>query len=395
MNGYSLATRFDIIVVGLGAIGSALLYCLARQGQRVLGIEQYSSPHALGSTHGESRITRLAVGEGEIYTTLVRRSHELWREIETRKNTKILEQCGCLVIGTVGGAQRHHVSDFLGKSIAIARSHHIPHEILSPQDVCNRFPQFSIAENEYAYFEPSGGYVRPERCVDAQLALGKDLGAIIHTVEKLRSFEGTGDGGVLLVTDQGQYQSQKLVLCLGPWINEFLPVQYRSFFKVYRQTQYWFPVNDPSNAFSSGAFPVFIFLFEDEPGIMYGFPAINGDSGGIKIASEQLTEPCTPGEVDLQVSPAEVKKMYQLASARIAGLRPQCLKSIVCLYTVTPDFQFVVEQHPELENVTFVSPCSGHGFKHSLGLGEALAHSLLGKPPAVPLSTFSLSRFGI
>ena len=170
------ALPFDTIVIGLGAIGSACTPQLARRGQRVLGLDRYAPPHAWGSSHGEIRITRCAVGEGTGYVPLVLRSHEIWRELEHETGLQLMQQCGALILSNGVGAQVHGKTDFVGRTILAAERYAILHERLDAAGIAARFPQFRMRGDEHGYFEPGGGFVRPERCIEAQL----DTAGVAH-----------------------------------------------------------------------------------------------------------------------------------------------------------------------------------------------------------------------
>ena len=175
------SSHFDTIVVGLGAIGSACLYQLAKRGQRVLGVDRYHPPHSYGSSHGETRITRQAIGEGEAYVPLVLRSHQIWRALEAETGLSLLETCGALILGDPDGAACHHgKTDFIRRTILAAERFGIAHEVLDAAAIQDRFPQFQLTGRETAYFEPGGGYVHPERCIEAQLAMARRHGAVLQ-----------------------------------------------------------------------------------------------------------------------------------------------------------------------------------------------------------------------
>src|SRR6266566_9974628 len=173
--------KYDVAVLGLGAMGSAAAFQLAKRGRKVLGIDQFTPPHRFGSSYGETRITRLAIGEGEHYTPLVMRSHELWREIEKETGADLLTITGGLVISSIARTGMLHVDQFFSNTVAAAEKYRIPHQILSAADIRTRFPQFHIRDDELGYYEPSAGFLRPEACITAQLQLAGKFGAAIHT----------------------------------------------------------------------------------------------------------------------------------------------------------------------------------------------------------------------
>jgi len=379
-------------VVGLGAAGAATLYQLARRGVSVVGIDRFSPPHIYGSTHGDTRITREAIGEGEAYTPLVRRSHAIWRELEAETGQDLLTQCGGLIIEAAGGgAAGHHRHEFLASTIACARRYGIEHELLTAADVKHRFPQFGVDGTESAYYEPTAGFVRPERCVGAQLTVAARLGADIRRDERVLAVEPSG-GGVRVRTDGGAVEAGRVVLAVGPWVRDFIGAELFRLFAVYRQVLNWFELSPEAGDHTSGAMPVFIWGLDDG-NTFYGFPAIDG-TREIKVADEQLDSPTTADEASLDVEAGEPRALYErLLSVRLPGLSSRCLRTARCLYTVTPDANFVIDDHPDLPGVLLVSPCSGHGFKHSAGVGEAIAQRVTTGTSDADLSPFRLDRF--
>jgi sarcosine oxidase len=377
--------RCDAIVVGLGATGSATAYQLAKAGATVVGLDRHDPPHRLGSTHGETRITRLAIGEGARYVPFVKRSHELWREIERATGERLMTPTGMLLIGAERAARLHGADDFLAATIAAAREHAVDHELLTPAGVAERFPQLTLTGRERgAYFEPGGGFVRPERAVAAQLALARRHGAAIRTNE--RALE-VAAGRV--VTDGGRYEADTVVVAPGPWIGELLP-RHAAHFTVYRQVQFWF-------ATAPGAYerhrdmPIFIWEHGRGPDdFVYGFPAIDGPDGGVKVATEEHARPTSPEACRREVDAAEARAIHErYLAARVPGIAPLCLRATTCLYTVTRDRQFVIDRE---DGLLVASPCSGHGFKHSPAIGEAIAQLLTRGRSDLDLSGFALAR---
>lgn len=388
------ATSYDTIVVGLGAMGAATLLHLARRGQRVLGIDRWDPPHAWGSTHGDTRITRCGIGEGEAYVPLVLRSNELWREIEAETGEALLTRCGALILAPADGAAVvHGKPGFVQRAISAARRFNVPHEVLQPDEAMRRFPQFRLHGDELVYFEPGGGYVRPERCVAAQLALACRHGASIRPNTPVVSIVRDG-AGVRVETESGDVvRAAEVVLAAGAWSPGLAGPVLAPRMAVTRQVLHWFPARDPA-AFAPERFPVFIWTHGNRPedGI-YGFPIPPGTEG-LKVAMEQY-ETAVPDADSLarEVRPEEVAFMHREHLAiRLPDLLPHALRSVVCPYTMTPDGDFLVTRVPGNDRVLLVSACSGHGFKHSAGLGEAVA-ALLVDGASDRLSAFHARRF--
>ncbi len=389
-----MKSKFATIVLGLGAMGSATVYQLAKRGGKVLGIDQYSSPHHYGSTHGESRIIRKAIGEGEQYMLLVLRSYELWREIERETEQQLLTTTGGLILETQRSeAVMHGRRNFLEQTIDCASKFNIRHEILEPQEIKQRFPQFAVT-NERGYFEYDAGYLRPETCSEAQLRLAKKYGATIQMNEKVIFITPRGNSGVTVKTDRAIYQTEKLVVSAGPWLTRFLPPGYGQFFKVYRQVMYWFGIKDDFRpTFAPGRLPIFIWIFEKGRDFgFYGFPTLDGKT--IKLASEQYTVETTPDKVDRAVGEEEKQTMYaNYIRGRLPGLSNKCDAAVSCLYTTTPDANFVIDFYPGNDQIIIASPCSGHGFKHSAAIGEVISELILVGKSKIDISSFSMKRF--
>jgi sarcosine oxidase len=384
---------FDTIVLGLGAMGSAALHHLARKGGRVLGLDRFSPPHDLGSTHGDTRITRLAIGEGAQYTPLALRSHQLWRELEQETGKRLLTINGGLIISSRAKTSRSHVECFFDNTLAAARTFEIAHEVLDADEIRRRFPQFRVADDERGYFEADAGFVRPEDCVRAHLAQAERSGAQIHRDEEALEFRGSATG-VSVRTERATYRAATLIVAAGAWLPGLLDPDLARHFTVYRQTLVWFDVEGPIAAFAPERFPVFIWELQKKKQGIYGFPALDGPRGGIKIATEQYAAVTTPDAVGRKVTAAEIRALYaDYVVPYIAGVADRCVKAVTCLYTVTPDFGFVIDRHPRQQSVLLASPCSGHGFKHSPAIGEALAEMATGGKARFDLAPFALQRF--
>lgn len=389
----SVKQNYDVIVVGLGAMGSATVYQLSKTGAKVLGLDQYSPPHIHGSSHGDTRITRLAVGEGAEYIPLVKRSHKIWREIEAKVGYELLNQCGGLIMGVHSNQGQHGISDFLNQTIQLANQHNIKHQELTTKQIRERFPQFNLAGSEEGYFEEEAGFLRPEKCIEAQIELAKKNGVTINTGEQVLSFEDK-DNEIIVKTDKNIYLAKKLVVSTGPWINELVS-GYETKFKIYRQVLYWFDLKNKSDYGQYAQMPVFIWEFGNEPdNFIYGFPAIDGKDGGLKAATEDYSATVTPDNVRREVTQDEISQMYkQHIKDRLPDLDSKCIKAASCLYTVTPDHRFVIDFHPRHRNVIVASPCSGHGFKHSAAIGEVLSQLATQGTSSINISNFSFERF--
>lgn len=381
----------DVIVVGLGAAGTAVVDRLSRLGVDVLGLDRHTPPHEQGSSHGHTRITRQAIGEGAHYTPMALRSHALWRELEQESGAALMVRTGGLVLSSERRRHNTHTANFFDNTVAAARQHGIDHELMDSSLLRQRFPQFDVSDDERGYFEPGAGLLYPEACIETQLTLARNRGARIHTREQFKRFSESADG-VQVQTDRRTYSARHLVLTVGPWLPEMLQPPYNSLFSVTRQVLYWFDVDDyPAHGIAR--FPVFIWEASRAAHSIYGFPAIDGPGGGLKIASGNYLDPTTPNGIHRTVSQAEIDWMYhEVVAPCFPGLKPHCLRTATCMYTVTPDSGFVVDRFPDTRRVTMVSPCSGHGFKHSVALGEAIAQKLATGHSELPLDVFGVRR---
>ncbi|QQS40439.1 MAG: N-methyl-L-tryptophan oxidase [Acidobacteriota bacterium] len=374
---------YDVIVAGLGAMGSAALYQLSKSGVNALGIDRFGPPHDLGSSHGESRITRSAIGEGEEFVPLVLRSNEIWSELEEATGNRLLKQTGLLIFASGTESSVMHGADILNDTIRIARAHGIDHEALHENGLRERFPDLSFQEGSSGYFEPGAGYLVPELCVETNLQEARRLGAEVSTGETVIAIE-SARGTVKVTTDHNNYECGKLVLSAGAWIKKLLgPRVGDDEFRIFRQAMFWF---ETEADYSEARFPVYLKAGDDERSSYYGFPSIGG-SRTIKVGIEQFDEETNPDEVDRNVTEAETDAAFELVSKSFR-IRREGAKAKTCLYTVTPDYGFVIDFLPDADNVLVVSPCSGHGFKHSAGIGLLAKQLVMDEEPYTDIGRF-------
>ena len=306
--------------MGLGGVGSAALYQLAGRQKRVLGLDQFAPPHALGSSHGDSRITRQAIGENAAYTPLALRSHEIWRELEQQTGEELMVVAGGLMMAPETSTEIFHGTPaFLAQTIAAAREYGIAHELLSSRDIAQRFPQFRLVGAEVGYYEPGAGVLRPERCVAAHLEQASARGASIHTHERVLAVDpGAGGGSINVRTDRATYKAGAVVIAAGPWVARFAPSAWQRHLRVTRQVMYWFrPLREPE--FRPGAFPVFVWIFGNR--FLYGLPSMDGAVAGVKVATEQNDVQTTADTVDRVVTSAEIDTFARdYLAERLPGL---------------------------------------------------------------------------
>jgi len=386
-----MSSSYKVIVLGLGAMGSAAVYQLAKRGVSVLGIDQFEPPHTFGSTHGDTRITRQAVGEGKQYTPLSLRSYEIFREIEKQVKEELLKVTGGLMLSSDRKSGSVHVPEFFAKTIAAAELYGIKHEMLSASEIRKKFPQFAVHDDEVAYYEYEAGFLRPERCVRAQLDLARSYGAEIHTGEKVLDVVDHG-GGVAVCTADNTYECEKAIVSAGSWLPQLIDKKFASFFRITRQVLFWFDIENCYRQFSPPQFPIFIWETQGAEG-MYGVPAVDGPKGGVKISSSHYMQDTSPDAVNRTVSAEEIETMYERQIAPFFPLvGEKCVRTAVCLYTRTPDAQFIIDRLKPDGSIIVCSPCSGHGFKHSAAIGEALAQLATEGKSKIDLSAMTFAR---
>jgi sarcosine oxidase len=364
-------------------MGSAAAFQLSERKARVLAIDQFAPPHSFGSSHGETRITRIACGEGLEYAAFARRSREIWRKLEARTGAELLTLNGLAVIsGQAPRAVAHGNPDFLATTIEAAQDAGVDYRTLSGPEFRTKYPAFNVGDDDTVYLDQAGGFVRPERCIETQLNLARANGASILTHEKVLHFRQTGDL-VTVTTDRTTYQTPRLIVTAGPWLPQLLgSAPDDPPFRVLRQVLYWFRVGGDEQELrrhQPEQFPVFVWQVP-APEMIYGFPALGKAEDGLKIATEQYLETTTPQTVDRTVSGSEIRHMYDTyVRPFFPGLEGVCVRSAVCLYTCLPNARFIIDRHPQMDRVIVASPCSGHGFKHSAAIGEVLARMVAGE----------------
>ena len=375
--------RYDVIVLGLGAMGSAAAMDLALRGWRVLGIEAFRPPHDRGSSHGGTRMIRQAYGEGADYIPLVLRAYELWEKLERDAAKRLLFITGGLILGPENGAM-------VRRATVAADAHGIRYETLSAREAHGRFPAVVPLPGDVAILEHRAGYLLPEECVRAQLQVAAAHGAELRMDEPVLDWNA-GAAGVEVKTGRGVYSAGHMVIAAGPWANAVLgglvPL------KVTRQVMAWIHPQGGIEAFVPEQLPVFLSEFEDgRPA--YGFPAIDGASGGVKAAVHGSEEECTPETVKRGIRESDKQELLRKVSLRMPALTGKIVRAQTCLYTMTPDGHFVIGPHPEHPEVRIACGFSGHGFKFATVVGEILADLAISGTTAHRIGMFSPLRFG-
>ena len=355
-----MANHHDVLIAGLGAMGSSAAYHLSRRGVRVCGFDRYSPPHTMGSSHGHSRIIREAYYEDPVYVPMVRRAYELWRELEREAAQPLLLQTGGLNIGLPG-------SELVAGARASAERYDLEHEVLAAPEISRRFPAFRPEPDMVAVYEPRAGILFPEPCVQAHLARARACGAQIHPDEPVLRWQAGADG-VSVQTGRGTYSADQLIVAAGAWAGQLL-ADLEPPLAVERQVAFWFdPMSSPDH-FSAANCPVHLWQFDGDR-FAYGFPDL-GD--GVKIACHQTGIAGSPDSLARDVSAEEVEGIRSVVRRLLPDADGAFRSAAACLYTNTPDEHFWIDRHPQFANVLIASPCSGHGFKFASVIGEILA----------------------
>jgi sarcosine oxidase len=365
---------YDAIVIGLGAMGSAALYQLARRGQRVLGLEAFAPNHELGSFHGESRVIRLAYFEHPSYVPLLLRAYELWAELERESDEKLLTITGGLMIGAPD-------SELVVGARTSAEQHGLEHEVLSAEETSRRYPAFNLAAHEVALSEPRAGFLRPERSIATFVRLAQAAGADAHYQEPVRSWNAS-DGGVEIATDQARYTAHRAVFACGARLSNVLGGSIPAIVAE-RMPLFWMAPSEP-DLFALGRMP--IYLWEMDTGEhFYGFPHVEWP--GVKVARHHSGDFCDADVVDRTVNAEDEHRLRVAIESRLPALNGPVIASRVCVYENSPDTHFLIDRLPEHPNVIYAGGFSGHGFKFASVVGEIVA-DLVTRGAATPDADF-------
>jgi sarcosine oxidase len=373
-----MASVFDVAVVGLGAMGSAVAFQCARRGRSVLGLDQFTPPHSYGSSHGQTRIIREAYFEHPGYVPLIQRAYELWNEMERLTGQHLFQKTGGLMIGAPEGT-------LVAGALLSARTHGLEHETLSREELRKRFPALKPPPGTVGVWEPRAGILFPEKCVAAHLRLAAEHGASLRYEEPVLRWDAKSDS-IRIRTEKSEYQARRVVFCAGSWLSSLVP-KLSVPLELERQILYWFRTARPA-FFAPTALPVFIWEHARDS-FFYGFPDLGT---GVKLARHGGGERTTHQTLQRAVSEEEVHSMQNLVRPFLRGLR-ESLQAETCLYTNTPTRHFLLDFHPDSDRVLLASPCSGHGFKFSSALGEVMADMLDRVPSRFDLSLFKLAAF--
>ncbi|HUQ47737.1 MAG TPA: N-methyl-L-tryptophan oxidase [Gemmatimonadaceae bacterium] len=379
----TLLRSYNAIVVGLGAMGSATLYHLARRGWRVLGLEQLTPANVTGSSHGDSRIIREMYFEHPLYVPLVQRAYELWSELERESGLSLMTINGGLMIGPPDGY-------VVKGTIRSATEHRLAHEVLDPAETHRRFPAFHLADDLVAVVDPRAGFLDPEACVNAHVDLARSAGADVRFGEPLTGWVPDGDG-VRVTTPDGEYTADFLVMAGGAW-NRHLLRDISLDLRIERQVMFWFRPQLDSNLFDRNRFPIYAYEYKTGH-LCYGFPRL---TRGVKAAVMHQGEMSSgPDAVRRSVHADEVKPLRKALRQVLPELAEAPVReTATCVFTNTSDEDFLIDFHPAYPQVLISSPCSGHGFKFSSAIGELQADLLMTGKSRFDLSPFRLDRAG-
>jgi sarcosine oxidase len=373
-------SHYDAIVIGVGGVGSAALYHLARRGARAIGLDRFPPGHDRGSSHGETRMIRLAYHEHPDYVPLLLRAYELWNELELETQKTLYHQVGILVAGPSEG-------DLTSGVLRSAAEHGLPIEQFSVREAGNRYAGYQLPSHFCGLFEQRAGYLMVEDCVKAHVAAAIHAGAELRSDVAVRGWRLDGST-VLVETEEEIVSADRLIVTAGAWASDLLASLNVSF-QVLRKPLFWYRTREPSYQADLGC-PCF--LFETLGGIFYGFPQMN--KLGVKLAEHTNGEPITdPLEIDRSLRTTDQQRIEACLMHHLPGVSRECTAHSVCMYTMSADGHFVVGQHPEFPQVAFTAGLSGHGFKFTPVLGEIMSQLALDGETCHPIEFLSHRRF--
>jgi sarcosine oxidase len=375
---------YDTIVAGLGAMGSSALMHLAARGMRVLGLDRDSPPHTQGSTHGETRIIREAYYEHPSYVPLVQRAYECWAELERASGEALFIRTGGMAIG-------HPDADVVRGALASAVLHGLPHEVLSADEIRRRVPILVPEPDDIAIWEPRAGVLRPELAVSSALRLARQHGATIATDETITAWQATPDGVTVTTALGATHAARTLVLAVGSWLAGLVP-ELADVLTIERQVALWFRPTRDAAAFGPDRCPIMIWEHRNDEA-WYGIPDIGGGYKASLHHGGQRVR--TPAEIRRTVGDDDIAPVRTLLRRYMPALDGPPIRSTVCIYTDTPDADFLLDWHPHHPSVLLASPCSGHGFKFASVIGELIADLVTTGASRYDLGRFAATRFDV
>ncbi len=359
-------------------MGSSISYNLASRGLRVLTLDRFGLGHEFGSSHGKTRIIRLAYFEDPRYVPLLQRAFASWDELAKKSGAKIIRRTGGLMIGKEGGRLVVGV-------LRSAREHDLPYKLLTSREVGEAFGELRLEEDYSAVYEENAGILFPEQCISSYVALARDSGGTFGFSEQLLGWRQTRDS-IAVETTKGSYATEELVIAAGPWTAQLLPGLIP--LTCERQVPFWFEPPD-DRGFTAEKMPIFI-MEEDNTHYFYAIPDVGH---GVKVARSHGGAQVDPDQVVREVTDADLSPVRDFIRRRLPSVNPTPIASTTCIYTNTPDSHFVVDFHPDDRRVLVVSACSGHGFKFSSVIGEVAADLLLDGRSGFDVSFLNIGRF--
>lgn len=370
---------YDCIVLGTGGVGSAALYYLAERGAKVLGIDRFPPGHDRGSSHGETRVIRLAYFEHPDYVPLLHRAYTLWEVMEQARPESLYVQSGILEMGPEDG-------EILPGVLDAARQHNLEVETLSGAEIEKRYAGLRVPVPLIGVYEARAGFLRVEACVKAYIDEAVKRGAQLQIDETVLGWSPDGEG-ITVETDRGRYRTARLVVTAGAWAPQLLESLHVEF-RVLRKPLLWYRTQTPHYRLDHG-FPVW--FLETDLGAIYGFPEI--DELGFKLAEHTKgTEVVNPLHPDRSLWTEDRRPLEALIGRHFPGVTSDCLHHAVCMYTMSPDQHFIIDRHPDDERICFVAGLSGHGFKFASVLGEIMCGLALDGETEMPIEFLGLER---
>ena len=374
---------YHTVIVGLGAMGSAAAYHLAKRNVKVLGLDQFSIPHDKGSSHGHSRMIRMAYYEHPDYVPLLRRAYELWHELDKTTREPVLHITGGIYMGPPTG----HV---VRGTLEAAKLHDLPHRLLDRAALAKEFPSFTVTDDFVGVIEPKAGFVLSEKAISLHAQRAMLSGAELHGHEPVLDWQATSSG-VTVRTPRGTYQAERLLFCSGAWTGKLLsdlgvPLA------VTRQILGWvWPKRRHDLYWRDARFPVWG-IEQPDGSLAYGFPMMP-DYPGLKLARHAPGTPTTADGIDRNPTPDDEREIRDIICRYFPAADGPLLSLRVCMYTNSPDHHFIIDRHPAHENVFLAAGFSGHGFKFASVIGEVLADLAQHGRTKHPIDFLSLRRF--
>ena len=383
-----MTSNYDVIVLGIGSMGAATCYYLARDGYKVLGLEQFSIPHEEGSHGGQSRITRKAYFEHADYVPLLSRAYENCRELEESTGHQLYFKTGLLYAGPSDHAVIQGVKN-------AASLFNIDLEKLSQKELSERYPSFNYVNNFEYVFEPDAGFLLPGKMIDLYVQEAITAGAVVNTNERTINWSKEGDV-ITVTTDKGSYSASKLIITAGAWVNKMISLSVP--LRITRQLIVWVRPSSPQKFYSSN-FPCWMVATHDIHGVYYGFPYLEaeqfGEPSGLKFAWHNPAEETDPDNVNRNITDEEVKDVVNRVKQYIPDVNSTIVEAKTCLYTNSPDEDFIIDHLPGHDKaVTIATGFSGHGFKFAPAMGEILAEMAMKGESSLPIEFLGLERFG-